>query len=211
VLRGAEFCPLQRCAARLPEQPPALGDHLLLYIPKGKICDPEAHTVRFILILLLACFSAGAEEAPPDLLVDAGQCLGTAKQDPLDLAHRNAATVELGSVTVAAAHRGEQMLYVVDYITPYHSEGTVFLVLVEGDKHRRVLRLLFPTRFRQVFFPDAGSQRIELVDPPFGGIGTQDGIISAIRQVGFETFKIPVTQLQKPPDSVSCESENELP
>lgn len=166
--------------------------------------------MRFFLILLLACLSAGAQEAPPDLLVDAGQCLGTAKQDWLDLAHRNAATVELGSVTAAAAHRGEQMLYVVDYITPYHSEGTVFLFQVGGDKHQRVLRLLFPTRFRQVFFPDDASQRIELVDPPFGGIGTHDGIISAIRQIGFETFKIPVTQLQKPPDSVSCESANEL-
>ncbi len=167
--------------------------------------------MRLILILLLTCFSAVAEDAPPDLLVDAGQCLGTAKQDWLDLAHRKAATVELGAVTVAAAHRGEQMLYVVDYITPYHSEGTVFLVLVVGNKHQRVLRLLFPTRFRQAFFPDNGSQRIELVDPPFGGIGTQDGIISAIRQVGFETFKIPVTQLEKPPDSVSCETAKELP
>jgi hypothetical protein len=163
--------------------------------------------VRFFLILLLTGLSAGAQQAPPDLLVHAGQCLGTAKQDWLDLAHRNAATVELGSVTVAGDHRGEQMLYVVDYITPYHSEGTVFLFMVGGDKHQRVLRLLFPTKFRQ---SDDGSQRIELVDPPFGGIGTHDGIISAIRQVGFETFKIPVAQLQKPPDSVSCESANEL-
>jgi hypothetical protein len=167
--------------------------------------------VRFF-ILLLTCLSAGAQEAPPDLLVDAGQCLGTAKQDWLDLAHRKAATVELGSVTVAAEHRGEQRLYVVDYITPYHSEGTVFSFLVEGGKRHRVLRLLFPTRFRIQFFPDHGSQRIELVDPPFGGIGTHDEIISAIRQSGFENVsKIPVTQLQKPPDSVSCEMENELP
>jgi hypothetical protein len=195
--------------------------------------------VRFFFILLLTSLSAGAQEAPPDLLVDAGQCLGTAKQDWLDLAHRKAATVELGSVNWtelpdqrgqappdsdtrpagAAAHRGEQMLYVVDYITPYQSEGTVFphtggtvfSFLVGGDKHHRDLRLLFTTKFRQVFFPDDASQRIELVDPPFGGIETHDEIISIIRQIGFETFKIPVTQLQKPPDSVSCEMENELP
>jgi hypothetical protein len=191
--------------------------------------------VRFFLILLLTCLSAGAQEAPPDLLVDAGQCLGAAKHDWLDLAHRKAETVELGSVerdetaqvapdsdtrpAGAVAHRSEQMLYVVDYITPSlsegtafpHSEGMVFPFLVGGDKHRRVLRLLFTTRFRQVFFPDDASQRIELVNPPLGGIGTQDEIFSAIRQIGFETFKIPVTQLQKPPDSVSCEMENQLP
>jgi hypothetical protein len=167
--------------------------------------------VRFFLILLLTCLSANAQEAPPDLLVDAGQCLGTAKQDWLDLAHRKAATVELGSLTAAAEHRDEQRLYVVDYIAPYHSGGTVFTFLVEGDKHHRVLRLLFPTKFRQVFWDD-GSHRIELVDPPFGGIRTHDEIFSAIRQNGFErTFKIPVTQLQKPPDSVNCEMENELP
>ena len=168
--------------------------------------------MRFFLILLLACLSAGAEQAPPDLLVDAGQCLGTAKQDWLDLAHGKAATVELASVTVAGEHRGEQMLYVVDYITPYHSEGTVFLRHGRGATSINASCVfLFPTRFRQVFFPDDVSWRIELVDPPFGGIGTHDGLISAIRQVGFETFKIPVTQLQKSPDSVSCEMENDSP
>jgi hypothetical protein len=194
--------------------------------------------VRFFFILLLTCLCAAAQEAPPDLLVDAGQCLGTAKQDWLDLAHRKAATVELGSANRdrtapvapesdtqpadADPQRGEQMLYVVDYITPDHSdgsdgtafphsEGTEFSFLVGGDKHRRVLRLLSTTKFRQVFFPEDASQRIELVDPPYGGIGTHEDVISAIRKIGFETFKIPVTQLQKPPDSVGCEMENQLP
>ena len=191
--------------------------------------------MRFFLILLLTCLSAGAQEAaPPDLLVDAGQCLGTAKHDWLDLAHRKAATVELGSVegtrlqdqtralpdyptrpAGAPAHRVEQVLYVVDYISEGtvfpHSEGTVFPFLVAGDKHHRVLRLLFTIKFRQVFFPDDVSSRIELVDPPYGGIGTRDEIISAIRQIAFATFRIPVTQLQKPPDSISCEIENASP
>ena len=192
--------------------------------------------MRFFFILLLTCVSAGAQEAaPPDLLVDAGQCLGAAKQDWLDLAHRKAATVELGSVdrrrlqdqtralpdyptrpAGAPAHRVEQVLYVVDYISEGtvfpHSEGTVFPFLVAGDKHHRVLRLLFTVKFRQVFFPDDVSSRIELVDPPYGGIGTRDEIISAIRQIAFATFRIPVTQLQKPPvDSVSCDMEIEQP
>lgn len=167
--------------------------------------------MRFFLILLLACLSAAAQEAPPDLLVDAGQCLGTARKDWLDLAHNKAATVELGSATDAAAHPDEQMLYLVDYIAPLHSQGTVFSFLVGGDKHHRFLRLLFPTRFRQSFWDD-GSWRIELLDPPYGGVGTHDEISAAIRQSGFETtFKIPIAQLQKPPDSVSCEMENQLP
>lgn len=167
--------------------------------------------MRFLLILLLTCLSAGAQEQPPDLLVDAGQCLGTAKKDWLDLAHRKEATVELGSTTVAGERHGEQMLYLVDYATSLHSEGTVFSFLVVEDKHHSVLRLLFPTRFRQTFWDD-GSWRIELLDPPYGGIGTHDEISSAIRQNGFEvTFKIPVTQLQKSPDSVSCEMESQLP
>jgi hypothetical protein len=80
-----------------------------------------------------------------------------------------------------------------------------------ADKPTAIAEHSIGTRFRQVFFPDDVSWRIELVDPPFGGIGTHDGLISAIRQVGFETFKIPVTQLQKSPDSVSCEMENEWP
>src|ERR1700749_2189012 len=93
-VRLAESGPVQPFAARLPEQPQAPGDHLL-HIQGTRLRSGGSH-VRFFLILLLTCLSAGAQEAPPDLLVDAGQCLGTAKQDWLDLTHRKSTTVELG-------------------------------------------------------------------------------------------------------------------
>jgi hypothetical protein len=44
VLPGLNPGPCSDGAARLPEQPPALGDHLLLHIPRGQVCDPEALT-----------------------------------------------------------------------------------------------------------------------------------------------------------------------
>jgi hypothetical protein len=39
---------------------------------------------------------------------------------------------------------------------------------------------------------------------PYGGIGTHEWIIAAIRQIGFEPCSIPVAQIQERPDSFSC-------
>lgn len=168
--------------------------------------------MRGLVLILLTCLvaAAGAQEPgpPPKLLIDAGHCLATAQGDPLNLAARQAAQVELGYVVDSKSLRGADLLTVVNYTIPTHARGTVFTFVARGKDAHRVLRFRYGVGFRQ---SDDGSQRIQLVDPPFGGIGTQDAAISAIRQIGFQTYTVPVSTLQNTSNAVQCQSESSGP
>ncbi|HEX4068095.1 MAG TPA: hypothetical protein VHZ09_18900 [Acidobacteriaceae bacterium] len=168
--------------------------------------------MRCLVLILLVCLVPAAraqEPGPaPKLLLDAGHCLATAQGDPLQLASRQAAQVELGYVVDSKSLTGADLLTVVNYTVPTHARGTVFTFLAHGKDTNRTLRLQYSVDFRQ---SDDGSQQIELVDPPLGGIGTQDAALSAIRQIGFRTYALPVSGLQAPSSSVQCESQPSAP
>ena len=170
------------------------------------------------VFLLFACLAAplGAQISapPPDALLDAGHCLATAQQDWLHIKAEKPFEVELGYVEDTHGPAGQTLLYVIDYSTPLHSEGTVFAFLVRGKESHRILMhgkeshptlsLQYKAAFRQ---STDGSQQIELINPSFGGIWTQEQIVSAIHQVGFHTYTIPVATLVNLPDPAPCESD----
>ncbi len=161
----------------------------------------------FILVAFLSTAVAGQIEEPaPDPLLDAGHCLAAVPGDALGLAQYQPADVELGYVADTKSYGGQELDIVVEFTTPTHSGGKVFALLASGKATHRVLRLQFQTAFRQ---SEDGSQRIELVDPPFGGIGTRDQMIAAIRQVGFHTYTVLVADLQKRAGSLQCEVETD--
>ena len=173
---------------------------------------PEPPPLRCLPLLLLACLSAAvcAQETapPPDPLLEAGHCLVTAPQDPLHLAHDNPYELELGFYTPGAkSDHSQDMLYVANYTTPVHSQGMVFVFLTQGKGSHRVLDLQYVTQFHQ---SDDGSQQLQLVDPTFGGIGTQDGIVAAIRQIGFHTWTIPVADLRNRAASAQCSYDTDV-
>lgn len=159
-----------------------------------------------ILLTLLSTAATGQIKEPaPDQLLDAGHCLATVPGDWLGLAQYRPADVELGYVADTKSYSGQELDYIVQYTTPTHSAGTVFAVLATGKGPHRVLRLQFKTAFRQ---SEDGSQQIQLVDPPFGGIATQEQMVFAVRQVGFHTYTVPVADLQNRP-SIQCEVESD--
>jgi hypothetical protein len=164
--------------------------------------------LRCFSFILLACLStavaAQIQEPPPDPLLDAGHCLASAHEDWLGLAQYRPAEVELGYVTDEKSSPGQELEYIVQYTTRTHTEGTAFAFLAKGKDPHRVLRLQFKVGFRQ---SDDGTQQLQLVDPPLGGIGTQDQILSAIREVGFHTYAVLVGDLQSRPGSVQCASD----
>lgn len=171
---------------------------------------------RLLVFLLAVILLAGLAPAiraqepgpPPKLLLDAAHCLAAAQGDPLNLTSRHATQAELGYVTDAESLRDARLLTVVNYTVPTHARGTVFTFVVHGSDAHRTLQLQFGVGFRQ---SDDGSQRIQLVDPPFGGIATQDEALSAVRRIGFHTFMVPVAPLLAPDKSVQCESQQGLP
>jgi hypothetical protein len=176
------------------------------------------------LLFLCASATAGAQITvpPPDDLLDAGHCLATSHEDWLGLAQTHPYDLELGYVDDPKASHGNDLIYIVHYTTPTHTEGVVYTLLAHGkesllahgesllghdkDSHR-VLQLQYRTAFRQ---SDDGSERLVLVDPPLGGIWTQDRILSAIHQVGFHTWTITVTDLQNRSGAVQCEAESDV-
>jgi hypothetical protein len=167
--------------------------------------------MRCFPIVLLACLSvavpAQIQEPAPDPLLDAGHCLASAQQDWLGLNQTYASQLELGYIADSKTVPGQDLLNIVEYTTRTHTDGRVFTFLAKGKDPHRVLRLQFRTAFRQ---SDDGSRQLELVNPPLGGVGTQDQILSAIRQVGFHTYSIPVGDLRTRSASVQCESEPDV-
>lgn len=166
--------------------------------------------MRVFAVLLVFTFCAGALRAdePPKLLVDAAQCLATSKEDWLQLGHRKPSDLEMGMVTDDKAYPGEHMVYVVDFSSPLHTGGVVSAFLVDGKEPNLRLRLQFSVQFVQ---SDGGASTVSLVNPPFGGIGTQEHVIQAIHKIGFQTWTIPVQSLVTKPNAAACESDAPTP
>lgn len=163
--------------------------------------------MKSLPLLLLVCAAAALPaqipDPAPDELLDAAHCLASAGGDWLNLAKDNPALLEMGYVTDSKSYPGQNLLNVVDYTTRTHSAGMVFTFLTKGKDPHRVLHLQYRTRFRQ---SDDGSQQLELLDPPLGGIWTQEQVLSAIRQIGFHTYTIPIADVLNRSGAVQCDS-----
>lgn len=160
--------------------------------------------MRAFAITLIFTFCAGAVYAdqPPKLLVDAAQCLATSKEDWLQLGRRKPTDLEMGLTTESGG--GEQLLYVVDFASPLHTSGTVAAFVVDGKEPHLRLRLQYDVHFVQ---SDEGAQDVQLVNPPFGGIGTQRHVVQAIHKIGFQTWTIPLESLVIKPNDAECQSD----
>lgn len=164
--------------------------------------------MRCLVVVFLAsccsCLCAQITEPPPSALLDAGHCLAADHRDWLDIAAEKPYELELGLVSANKSDSGsEKPLYLIEFTTPTHTQGFAFVFLSRGKDPHRDLLLQFRTRFHQT---DDGSQQVNLIDPPLGGVGTQDEILAAIRKVGFHTWKVPVATLQNHSGSVHCDT-----
>jgi hypothetical protein len=170
------------------------------------------------VIFLATCSSflcAQISEPPPDTLLDAGHCLAATDRDWLDVARERPFEVELGYVSAEKSESGKAVpLYLIEFTTPTHTDGFVFVFLSrDKESHSDFLKrnkeshsdLLLQSRIR-FHQSDDGSQQIRLVDPPLGGVGTQDAILAAIQKVGFHTWKVPVADLVHHAGAVNCDT-----
>jgi hypothetical protein len=161
-----------------------------------------------ILLFLGLSVSLPAQitEPPPDPLLDAAHCLAAAKENWLGPPASRPAQLELGYVDDTRSYPGADLLFIVDYASPTHSAGAVFTFFAKGKDPHRVLHLQNRVAFRQ---SDDGSQQLQLVDPPFGGIATQDQAVSAIRKIGFHTYAVSIADVLNRP-SVQCETDADI-
>ena len=166
-------------------------------------CLAALALVCLTLVCLPTALRAQAPEPLPEPLFDAAYCLANSGHDWLGLAH-DASQLDLGYVIEPSPYRGEEQLYLVEYTNEAHSRGSVFVFLALGKESHRALRLEYKAAFRRSI---DGSRRLELVDPPLGGIWTQEQLLSAIRKVGFETHTLSVADLLlPPPNPAQCDA-----
>lgn len=161
--------------------------------------------MRILVFCVIACLGASVEgqntAPPPDALLDAGHCVATAQGDWFGIGQENPYSLELGVSSVSETNGGDGELYLIDFITPTHSEGYAFAFAARGQGSHSELTLEFRTRFQQSV---DGTKRVNLVDPPLGGMDAHDGTLAAIEQVGFHTWKVPVAELRDHSLSGSC-------
>jgi hypothetical protein len=129
----------------------------------------------------------------------AGDWFGVARENPY--------TLELGYVTGEKSSSGGDRLDLIEFTTPTHTQGFAFALESHGKGSHRELTLEFRTGFRQA---DDGTQRVNLVNPPLGGVGTNDEILAAIQQVGFHTWRVPVAELKDDSRPIVCRSAEAL-
>lgn len=159
--------------------------------------------------LVLAFLGFGAAASPQDessILRQAGHCLvegpGAKK-----LLHHDRKELNLGYFVDTTAYPGEKTLYVVDYEESNHSKGPAkglaFVFFVGERDSRRVFRL----ENNASFVRRKRGGGIDFVEPPLGGVWTQEHVQAAIEHVDQQgTIEFRVKELKEKFPDVRCES-----
>jgi hypothetical protein len=155
-----------------------------------------------LALLLLSCLSTAvcAQEQPPELLVNAAQCL--AAKDHLPRSKAKALT--FGYWVDEQSYPGEKVVYVVEYLGSGRSKGMVFAIFLTQDHGRRVFNIQNNAKFVR---SKDDTEGVDFVEPPLGGTWTQEHLIAAIKQIERQpSFTVPVANLVAPWPLTQCES-----
>ncbi|HLJ78683.1 MAG TPA: hypothetical protein VKT75_14775 [Acidobacteriaceae bacterium] len=158
--------------------------------------------MHWLALIVLSSFAGGlyAENSgAPPLLIDAASCLVNSKDDWLGVATNKPAELEMGYVV---DHKS-QMVYLVNFDDEMHTSGTVVAFVPEGGGRHRTLHFQYKVKFRQ---PEDGGRTVVLTGMPYGGIGTRDHILHAIYDIGYSTYRIPMSDVGTHPEA-ACQND----
>lgn len=158
--------------------------------------------MRWLALIVLSSLAGGlyAENSgTPQLVIDAASCLINSKDDWLGVARNKPTELEMGYVV---DHKS-QMVYLVNFDDNMHTSGTVVAFVPQGSGRHRTLLFQYKVQFRQ---PEDGTRRVVLTGMPYGGIGTRDHILHAIYDVGYSTYRIPMSDVGSQPEA-ACQNE----
>lgn len=155
-----------------------------------------------LAISLLFCLGATvySQEQTPQLLLHAAQCLEAKKFLPSSKATK----LTFGYFLDEKSYPDDRVIYVVKFAAPARSDGLVFAIfLTEHDGHQA---FYIQNNASFVLSKDEPSG-VSFVNPPLGGMWTQEHLTSAIKQIEKQPrFTIPVKDLSSMDTSISCES-----
>lgn len=166
--------------------------------PKGKSMK---RNLALILVLLGICANARPQEESFTLLRQAAHCLVASKGDAKRLLKGNPKTLSLGYFLDTTSYPGEEALYLVNYEGSNRSKGLAFVFFVAERDRRRVFRLENNASFM------LKKKGVEFVDPPLGGIWTQEHFEAAIEHIEQDPkMEVVVKDLRGNFPDVRCES-----
>jgi len=161
--------------------------------------------MRRNLALIVACLCLSATARPQEqsftLLRQAAHCLVSSKSDGKRLLKGNPKTLSLGYFLDTSSYPGEEALYLVNYEGSNMSKGLAFVFFVGDRDRRRVFRLENNASFMRK------KKGIEFVDPPLGGVWTQEHFEAAIERIEQDPkMEVLVKDLRGSFPDVRCES-----
>jgi hypothetical protein len=160
--------------------------------------------IAFLLAGLCLCTiarTARPQEQSFTLLRQAAHCLVASKSEEKKLLKGNPKTLSLGYFLDTSSYPGEEALYLVNYEGSNMSKGQAFVFFVADRDRRRVFRLENNASFMRK------KKGIEFVDPPLGGVWTQEHFESAIERIEQDPkMEVVVKDLRGNFPDVRCES-----
>jgi hypothetical protein len=144
--------------------------------------------------------TTGAKEQPPRFLIQAAQCLAAKEFLPPS----SAPSLSLGYVVDEKSYPGDRVLYVVDYASRGRTHGFVFAIFLTEKNHLQIFNIQNNAKFVR---SKGRVDGIDFVEPPLGGIWTQEHLVSAIKQIELRpAFRVSAGDLTKAVASTKCES-----
>jgi hypothetical protein len=126
------------------------------------------------LLFTVALNVAPAQEQAPTLLRGAAHCL-VAKS------FLQPSALDLGYFVDTRSWPGERVLYVVSYTDSSQFKGYVYTIFLSQRHGRHAYNIQNNAKFvRRI----TGTQGVDFVEPPLGGIWTQEHLAAAILRIG---------------------------
>jgi hypothetical protein len=159
-----------------------------------------------LAVLLLTCIAATAwsQEQPPQLLIRAAHCLAVKN----NFLRSKATALTFGYLVDEDSYPGKKVMCVVTYAAPAKSNGLVFAVFLTEHDDYQVFNIQNNASFVVTVDPRKEDfHGVSFVNPPLGGVWTQERLASAIERIEKQPrFTIPVRDFLASDASTSCES-----
>lgn len=150
-----------------------------------------------------ACVSAKTK--PPAVLTNAVSCL--AKKNNFPLSSKSDGT--FGYWLDTKSYPGESVIYVVNYINDEPKKGFVFVIFFSRNGDTQSFNIQNNATF---LLSEEKSRSVKFVNPPLGGLWTQEHIVYAINKIeDGKKFIVPIIRKSAQKQPIVCTSYTDKP
>ncbi len=150
------------------------------------------------LLLISMTVTTRSQERPPQLLVQAVQCL----QVKQFLPRSKSTKLAFGYFLDEKSYTGDKVIYIVNYTTATRSKGLVFAVFLTEHNGGREFNIQNNASF---ILSRNDASEVSFANPPLGGMWTQEHLSFAVKEIEKRPqFAITVKKLSSVDGAASC-------